>query len=468
MSRYVRRHYIAALVIAVLAVTTGVVVITTRNGSAKPAAAPSPSLPVPISAAPRQPVLGPLSTTAPQPLPASVAAILGKAANPLAVGGQLVGRVVDAQTGSVLWQRGGGVMSAPASTTKLLTAAAALQTLGPDYRFVTAARRVGHVIYLIGGGDPTILRTAGAPAVPPYPAPATLEALAQQTAASLPKQGRYTLRLDSSKWTSPALPVGWSNIYLTEGDVTPPSALELDEGRLQPADLDSPRTPTPVGQAGVAFAALLSHDGVRLRGHITQQQTPATATTLGQVSSPPLSELVQRMLTVSDNDLAEALGRAVAIKLHEPATFAGAAAAVTRTVGMLGVPRRFVALHDTSGLSHDDRVAPAALTDVLQAVISASNPSLRSIIEGLPVAGLTGTLSDRYRTRATRLAAGIARAKTGSLTGINTLAGLVVDHSGRLLIYSLLASQAPSPQRTVNALDRLVARLATCGCDVAS
>jgi D-alanyl-D-alanine carboxypeptidase/D-alanyl-D-alanine-endopeptidase (penicillin-binding protein 4) len=356
-------------------------------------------------------------------------------------------------------------MSAPASTTKLLTAAAALQTLGPDYRFVTATRRVGRVIYLIGGGYPSILRTASSSAVPPYPTPATLSALAQQSAAALPHQGRYELRLDSSLWTTPALPVGWSNDYLTEGDVTPPAALELDGGRLQPTQLDSPRTPAPITQAGTAFAELLKQDGVKLRRHIAQQRTPTSAVAVTQVSSPPLSDLVQRMLTVSDNDLAEALGRAVARRVHQPATFAGAAAAVTRIVGSLGIPRRLVSLRDTSGLSHSDRLAAAVLTDLLSAVISAAHPALRPIIAGLPVAGLTGTLADRYRAKISRPAAGIARAKTGSLTGVNTLAGLLVDRSGRLLIYALLASHAPSPVRTVNGLDRLVSRLASCGCE---
>jgi D-alanyl-D-alanine carboxypeptidase/D-alanyl-D-alanine-endopeptidase (penicillin-binding protein 4) len=269
-------------------------------------------------------------------------------------------------------------------------------------------------------------------------------------------------------WTSPALPVGWSNDYLTEGDVTPPAALELDEGRLRPSQLDSPRTPTPVAQAGAVFAGLLRHDGVRLAGRVVQQPASVSSVAVAAVSSAPLAELVQRMLTLSDNDLAEALGRAVARQLHLPMTFAGAAAAVSRVVGSLGIPTRLVSLRDTSGLSHADRLAPKALTDLLTAVTSPTNPQLRPIVAGLPVAGFTGTLTDRYRTKATRPAAGIARAKTGSLTGVDALAGFVVDQSGRLILYALLASQAPSPVRTVTALDRLVARLTSCGCAAVS
>jgi D-alanyl-D-alanine carboxypeptidase/D-alanyl-D-alanine-endopeptidase (penicillin-binding protein 4) len=130
----------------------------------------------------------------------------------------------------------------------------------------------------------------------------------------------------------------------------------------------------------------------------------------------------------------------------------------------LGVPRTLVSLRDASGLSHRDAVAPAALVGVIRAAISPRYPQLRAIAEGLPVAGLTGTLADRYRTKRDRGAAGVTRAKTGSLTGVDTLAGIVVDTSGRLLVFALQASHAPDPQHTEAALDRIVARLAGCGC----
>jgi D-alanyl-D-alanine carboxypeptidase/D-alanyl-D-alanine-endopeptidase (penicillin-binding protein 4) len=324
------------------------------------------------------------------------------------------------------------------------------------------------VIYLVGGGDPTILRSANSPAVPPYPQPATLAGLARATAAALPTSGRFELRTDTAAWGAAGLAPGWSPDYLTEGDVTVPSALELDEGRLDPTDPDSPRTATPVAQAGAAFAALLTRSGVHLRGAVTTASAPSSARAVAQVQSPPLAELVQRMLTVSDNDLAEALGRAVAVHDGMLATFAGAAAAVRRSVAALGVEPALVSLDDASGLSHADRVAPRALVTVLRAADSTTRPELRSIIDGLPVAGFTGTLADRYRTKATSPSAGIVRAKTGSLTAVNALAGQVVDASGRLLIFALLVSASPSPQPTIDALDRLVSTLAGCGCSDAA
>jgi D-alanyl-D-alanine carboxypeptidase/D-alanyl-D-alanine-endopeptidase (penicillin-binding protein 4) len=182
------------------------------------------------------------------------------------------------------------------------------------------------------------------------------------------------------------------------------------------------------------------------------------------VASPPIADLVQRMLTVSDDDLAEALGRAVARNDGLPASFLGAGAAVVKTVATLGVPTAGVSLQDTSGLSHRDRVTPRALVTVLRDAISPTHQRLRSILEGLPVAGLTGTLATRYLTKPTSSAAGVLRAKTGTLTGVNALSGLVVDRSGRLLVFSFLATDAPLPGITVPAIDRLAARLVRCGC----
>ena len=125
------------------------------------------------------------------------------------------------------------------------------------------------------------------------------------------------------------------------------------------------------------------------------------------------------MLENSDNDMAESLGRRVAIKLGRPATFAGAASAIRSAIANLGVPVTGLALDDASGLSHDDRVAPATIAAVLRlAAAPAANggrPELRPIIDGLSVAAFDGTLAPRYRIGDSLPGAGIVRAKTGSL-----------------------------------------------------
>jgi D-alanyl-D-alanine carboxypeptidase/D-alanyl-D-alanine-endopeptidase (penicillin-binding protein 4) len=420
--------------------------------------------PLPSTTAPRGPVLARLDATAPQPTLQGVTAKLAAATGTVTGDAHLVGEVADADTGAVLWARGASQAEPPASTTKLLTAAAALAALGPADRLQTTTRLVGHTVYLVGGGDPTIVRDSKSAVDPAYPRPASLADLARRTAKALGTTHRVKLRLDTSEWTGPSLAPGWKPTYVTEGDVAPPSSLELDEGRIDPSNDFASRSPTPAAQAGDAFVELLRADGVKIVGKVDVGAAGTASTLLASVSSPPLADLVQNMLTVSDDDLAEALGRAVARHDHQVASFTGAAQAVTARVASLGVPTTGVSLQDTSGLSHLDRVTPAALIGVLRAAISPGHPQLRALVEGLPIAGLTGTLATRFLTRPAVRAAGVLRAKTGTLTGVNALAGVVVDRSGRLLVFAFLASDAPLPGLTVPALDALASRLASCGC----
>jgi len=91
-----------------------------------------------------------------------------------------------------------------------------------------------------------------------------------------------------------------------------------------------------------------------------------------------------------------------------------------------------------------------------------THPVLRRALDGLPIAGLTGTLETRL-SGPNHDAAGRARAKTGTLTGANALAGSVVDDDGRLLVFvGMVAGVGTNEART--ALDRLVATVASCGC----
>lgn len=466
VSREVRTSRAVTLVVAVAVTVTvaGGFAVARHHDHPTPVAAPAPSPTPQLSTPPRPPVLSVLDPAAPRPTRSALADDLAPAVQTVAAHARVVGEVIDADTGIPLWARSAAVPVPPASTTKLLTATAALTTLGPDFRLSTTTRRVGRTLYLVGGGDPTIVRGPGSFVAPSYPRPASYAQLARRTAAGLGAVRTVRLRLDTSAWSGPTSAPGWKPSYVTEGDVAPPSPLELDEGRLEPRDEFAPRSSDPTAQAGAAFSDLLGQDGVRVVGPVRAGTAPAASQQVAAVSSPPLTALVQRMLTVSDDDLAEALGRTVAIQTGQPATFAGAAAAVTASVASLGVDVAGVSLQDTSGLSHRDRVTSQALVEVLSLAGAASEPQLRSIVEGLPVAGLTGTLSLRYLQPPASVAAGVLRAKTGTLTGVNTLAGVVVDRSGRLLAFAFLASAAPLPGLTVPALDGLASRLARCGC----
>jgi D-alanyl-D-alanine carboxypeptidase/D-alanyl-D-alanine-endopeptidase (penicillin-binding protein 4) len=455
----VRWRNVIPLVVATAVTGAAVFTAVERQHDGQPSAAPSPR-PSPTQMSVRPAVLAALDPAAVLPPAADVRAAIAAAVAKVPNGEHLTGTVIDVSSGTTLWSHDAAMAMAPASTTKLLTAAAALQSLGLDYRFHTTTKQLGNTVYLVGGGDPTLVRSVSSPVVPGYPQPASLSELAASTASQLTPGVPIELRVDTTAWSGPALAHGWSADYVSEGDVTPPSALELDGGRRHPADFDSPRTMDPSGQAASAFAAMLRADGVAVDGAIKQEAAPGAAAPLASVSSPPLSELVQRMLTASDNDLAEALGRAVAKQEGMPADFTGAAAAVLRQVAELGVPTSSLTLHDTSGLSHDDLIDPATLVAVLRTAAAGQHPVLAPIVEGLPVAGFTGTLADRYRAHGAKDGGGVVRAKTGTLTDVDGLAGLVVDRAGRLLAFAFLTSGSGTEDSVEQGLDRITSSLA--------
>jgi len=176
------------------------------------------------------------------------------------------------------------------------------------------------------------------------------------------------------------------------------------------------------------------------------------------------------MLSRSDNDLAEALARQVALTRGEPASFAGASSAIggvlQGVLARVGAPADSVRLQDGSGLSRLDRLQPAALTRLLAATAGSDRAQLAPVLSGLPVAGFDGTLDDRFRAGPAATAAGVVRAKTGTLNGVGALAGLVRTRDGRLLAFALAADALPvgGTRAAQTALDRLAATLARCGC----
>ncbi|MEU3874403.1 MULTISPECIES: D-alanyl-D-alanine carboxypeptidase/D-alanyl-D-alanine-endopeptidase [Streptomyces] len=402
-------------------------------------------------AAPVPPVLGALRAGRGEP--AGLAAALEPLLQDPALGS--AGRaaaVVDALTGEKLYGSGERDAYTPASTIKLATAAAALAALGPEHRIATTVLGGGPDggIVLVGGGDPTLT------ARPEPGGFASLAELADATAGALKAHGTERVRLayDASRYAGPALHVIGPNENLA-----PVSALMVDEGRLDDSDRGpADRTADPAGDAARKFAAMLRERGVEVDGDIAEGRAQAGAPRLASVSSAPLSALVERALTNSDNDIAEALARQTAVAGGEEASFAGAARAVTDRLTKLGLPMDGVHIADGSGLDRADRATADFLARLLVRAADPGRPGLRPVLTGLPVAGFTGTLRERYA--AGTGGRGLVRAKTGTLTGVNTLAGTVVTPSGRLLAFAFLASGTTDADAAQKALDRLATTLA--------
>jgi D-alanyl-D-alanine carboxypeptidase/D-alanyl-D-alanine-endopeptidase (penicillin-binding protein 4) len=445
--------------VAVLLVTAAVVavaaVITSGGHSTSEAKTVKPQ-PTPALAAPG---VTALADTAPKPTPDKLTAALAPfVADPNL--GAFTGRITDGTTGAQLWAQGASIPMQPASVNKLLTTAAALLTLDRDARLTTTVLTdpdTPGLLILKGGGDPTL--SAAAPSTPTwYRDAARISDLAEQVRRA--GVAVTAVQVDATAFSGPTMAPGWDPLDILNGDIAPMEAVMLDAGRTQPVSVDSRRSATPALDAGRALAASFGVDAAA----VTFVTGPvAGAKTIATVQSPPLMERLHEMMNASDNVMAESIGREVAAAKSRPQSFTGGVQAVLGQLDGAGIDTSGAALVDSSGLSIDDRLTAETLDEVVGAAAGDKTPALRPLLDLLPIAGGSGTLSNRYLdTDPGRAAAGFLRAKTGSLTGTNTLAGVVTDASGRVLTFALMSNNAGPTGRT--AIDALAATLRSCGC----
>ena len=367
--------------------------------------------------------------------------------------------------GAVVYRKGARSVT-PASTLKMLTAAAVLEALGPDHRFTTrvVATPSSARIVLVGGGDPLLGRDASDPPGT-YPARADLDTLARATVKALHAAGRDRVRLgyDASLFTGPAVNPRWEPSYVPDNVVSPISALWVDEGRDRRGL--GYRSPDSAAAAAQVFAAALRKRGIAVVGSPTATVAATGAQDLASVQGAPLAQVVQHVLEVSDNEGAEVLARQVAIARELPASFAGGARAVTAVLTELGLDLAGDRIYDGSGLSRQDLLTPGTLLSVIDVASSPEHPGLRSVVADLPVAGFTGSLAYRFET-GDQAGLGMVRAKTGTLTGVHGLTGTVTSVDGAVMGFVAIADRVKLPNTlAVRALlDEVAAALAGCTC----
>jgi len=354
----------------------------------------------------------------------------------------------------------------PASTTKLLTATAALEALGPDRVFTTrVVEGQGNRVVLVGGGDPYLASKPAQDAEGVYPARADVVTLARATAAALAADGRAGVRLvyDASLFSGPQASPQWEADYLLDDVVAPISALWVDGGR---PPVGYGRVDDPAAYAAQVFADALRQAGVEVVGSPVAGRAPQAGRELAALDSAPLAQIVERVLDVSDNEAAEVLAHQVGLAVTGKGSFAGARRGVAGTLAGMGVDVGD-RVYDGSGLSRRSRVPLGVLLDVLRLVSSPDRPALRAVVTGLPVAGFTGSLVFRF-DGAGAAGRGEVRAKTGTLTGVSGLAGVVTDTDGDPLVFAMVADRvAPNPLAGLvarDALDAMAAALAACDC----
>lgn len=365
------------------------------------------------------------------------------------LGPEVSALVLDLATGAPAGALAPDVPGIPASSLKLLTAAAALTALGPDRTLPTTTVWDGTTLTLVGGGD--VLLGVGE-ARDEANGHASLTDLASDTAAALAAEGVASVRLsvDDTLFTGPTGSPDWGDVDWLF--VMPMAPLAVDGGRSDGERYDA----DPALAAGRVFAAELAAAGVRVDGDPVRARPAAGAARLARVDSAPVADVVAWMLKVSENSVAEALARLVAIENGLAGSLDGATTAVADEVAALGLDTSGLVLRDASGLSGGNRVTARLLAGLV--AVAADPATLDGLLAGLPIAYLDGTLAGRLAD-----APGAVRAKTGTLATVVSLTGLVQTAGGGALAFSVLASEVP--RGGVDAararLDEFVAALAS-------
>lgn len=450
-------------------------VLTTDRPVAAPAGAPAPGAPARLDIA--DPAARPLpaaSVGAPLPDPGALAARLTPLLADDALGPRVGVSVRDGLTGRVLLDRAAAVPREPASTTKLLTAAAVASSLPMSGAFETSVvrgARAGDLV-LVAGGDTLLSPGAGEPWA--VAGRAGLGDLADQVVARLRADGaaaggagggtgQVRVLLDEAGLAGPRIDPAWvpADVAVGYAGAVAPLGLTTHRplpGRAVPSD--------PALATALAFRDALQRRGLEVTATVTRGAAPAGTPRLGMVRSAPVADQLALALAESDNTLSSALARLAARRAGVVATFPAVAAWVGQRVAALGAPTQGLVVADPSGLAPGSRASADTLAALL---VDASNGTIKDlgrVYADLPVAGLGGTLASRYLSGPQREGAGLVRAKTGTLTGVSSLAGTVVDADGRLLVFAILADAVPAggTDEARVALDRVAAALAGCGC----
>jgi D-alanyl-D-alanine carboxypeptidase/D-alanyl-D-alanine-endopeptidase (penicillin-binding protein 4) len=433
--------------------------------------------------------------------------------------------IQSAKSNDTLYSLNAAKLLMPGSTMKIITLAAAAEQLGWDYTFETRLVAAGAIesgvlsgdLRVIGSGDPSILDGEAVAAGVFAGWADTLKANGVRTIT-----GRIIG--DDNAFDDEALGPGWAWDDLSGRDAAGVSALQYNENTVQatitpaaaiggPAlvrfappggglDLDNALVTAAPGTAASISArrsagstrlelrgsiplagapiirtlsvdnptlffvnvfrdALISH-GIEVRGpavDIDDVHDPASAaegTVLNIHRSPPLSELAGRMMKNSVNLYGETLFKTIGAKNGSP-TFEGGRMAVAATLARWGVAEEGLVQVDGSGLSRYNYITPDTLAKVLMHVEGSA--ILREPFErSLPIAGRDGTLAARMKGTA---AEGDARAKSGTLANVRSLAGYVTTADGEPLAFAIVANNfGTMPEVAVAAIDAIAVKLA--------
>ncbi|MEN0064271.1 MAG: D-alanyl-D-alanine carboxypeptidase/D-alanyl-D-alanine-endopeptidase [Myxococcota bacterium] len=368
---------------------------------------------------------------------------------------------VDDERGKTLFERGSEQRLVPASTMKWLTAIAAADRLGLDDTFVTTVQVSGEVvgdtlygdIYFVGDGDPSLGEED------PTEVLDEIERIFAETGIRRIKGG---VVVDSTIIADPLLGQGWMWDDMRFGFSAPFAGLNLGHNlghrafdAESCATVDDKRN-APLLDPVTCFADVLDARfetmGIRRSQEPRVGRAPNDATEFVRFESEPLRELVNRMLLDSDNLYAECIARA--IDADGTQSLKGAREVVDELFARADLSPSFLRLADGSGLSRYSLLSADTLVELTAWAVE--EPWGRELRDLLPVAGVSGTLENRGVGTP---AEGRVWAKTGSMSGVRNIVGVVQDAKGRSLRFAMLFNGVAAQRAALEVQDRILTLL---------
>lgn len=396
---------------------------------------------------------------------------------------------VEDDAGAVLYERNAHTLVMPASNRKIFAAASALNCFGADHRYTTELWLDGRDLVIRGTGDPTLggryafdrdavfatfvdaLRARGIDTVDDIVA--DVSAFDRTTIPGTWQIGdlgaNYAAPVDALAYNENVFGL-WVDRCTNPLVTTDPLFLKADanvtcsgdhvdvrvdeqnavhiSGALSKPFFGLPAVATPGLYAAAALRDALHHAGIEVRGTIRLNTTPrAWPVHLAGIESQPLWDVLAITLKVSQNLYAEMTFKSTA------GTYGGAAAIerdfLTREVGLDPGEFRFV---DGSGLSADDLVTAAGIVRMFRWMNAPARRGLFWTILATP--GEEGTLRRRLVPLATRL-----RGKTGTISGVNALSGILAGRNGGYRYFSVVVNHHIAESAT-KAIDEIVTAIA--------
>lgn len=347
--------------------------------------------------------------------------------------------------GRMVGSRNPGNVVIPASNQKILVAAVALDVLGGDFVYTTkvvgSAASAGVVtgdVYLVGGGDPLLSGEwypgSNLDRFPTFNI-TSLDQLARDFVAAGVTRIDGVVRGDGSRYDDELYAPGWGG-GVAGLEAGPYDALLVNDSRVRN---DDQRGADPNEAGAREFVRILAEQGITVSGGAGVGTAPAEATELASIDSVPLTDVIQEMLSNSDNNTAELMVKEIGLAISDTGSRQAGLDAIAATIESWGLPTGGMVLGDGSGLSLDNRITCATLIGVLQRV-GFDSP----VGQGLAIAGQTGTLVDIFGDTPV---VGRLRGKTGTLNNppfnedppaVKALSGYLPVDGGGAIEYTLI------------------------------